>query len=143
MINLRNCDSIDFIENVIKHSGADGISMVNDVINCKIIGNYITDITSSGITVGHPQHVYIGDGGSRAKFPSGVEGVCKNNTISNNVLYDISMVPGFGGCAGITAYFVEGLEITRNHVQKTAYNGIHLGWDGAILKTPQRAKTTQ
>jgi len=51
MINLRNCDSIDFIENVIKHSGADGISMVNDVINCKIIGNYITDITSSGITV--------------------------------------------------------------------------------------------
>lgn len=128
MINLRNCDSIDFIENVVKHSGADGISMVNDVINSKLIGNYITDITSSGITVGHPQHVYIGDGGNRAKYPSGVEGVCKNNTISNNVLYDISMVPGFGGCAAITAYFVDSLEITYNHVQKTAYNGIHLGW---------------
>jgi len=140
MINLRNCDSIDFIENVIKHSGADGISMVNDVINCKIIGNYITDITSSGITVGHPQHVYIGDGGSRAKFPSGVEGVCKNNTISNNVLYDISMVPGFGGCAGITAYFVEGLEITRNHVQKTAYNGIHLGWGWCNFKDSTTCK---
>ena len=70
MINLRNCDSIDFIENVVKHSGADGISMVNDVINSKIIGNYINDITSSGITVGHPQHVYIGDGGNRAKYPA-------------------------------------------------------------------------
>lgn len=53
------------------------------------------------------------------------------------------MVPGFGGCAAITAYFVESLEITHNHVQKTAYNGIHLVGDGAILKTPQRARTTQ
>jgi len=74
------------------------------------------------------------------KFPSGVEGVCKNNTISNNVLYDISMVPGFGGCAGITAYFVEGLEITRNHVQKTAYNGIHLGWGWCNFKDSTTCK---
>ncbi|HPT90852.1 MAG TPA: carbohydrate-binding protein [Acetivibrio sp.] len=140
MINVRNSDSIDFIENVIKHSGADGISMVNDVINSKVIGNYITDITSSGITVGHPQHVYIGDGGNRAKYPRGIEGVCKNNTISNNVLYDISMVPGFGGCAGITAYFVEGLEITHNYVQRTAYNGIHLGWGWCNFKDSTTCK---
>ncbi|WP_010243045.1 carbohydrate-binding protein [Acetivibrio cellulolyticus] len=128
MINLNNSDSIDFIKNIVKHSGSDGISMVNDVINSNIIGNYITDITSSGITVGHPQHVYIGDGGSRAKYAIGVEGICKSNTISNNMLYDISTAPGFGGCAAITAYFADTLKITYNHVQKTAYNGIHLGW---------------
>ena len=28
--------------------------MVNDVVNSNITINYITDITSSGITVGHP-----------------------------------------------------------------------------------------
>lgn len=128
MITVNNSDSIDFIDNVIKHSGSDGINMANDVVNCNIIGNYITDITSSGITVGHPQHVYIGDGSVHAKYASGVEGICKNNKISNNVLYDISTAPGFGGCAAITAYFVEGLEITYNTVQETAYNGIHLGW---------------
>ena len=128
MINVRNGDSINFIRNIVKHSGSDGINMANDVINCELIGNYITDITSSGITVGHPQHVYIGDGGNRAKYPTGVEGVCKNIKISNNMLYDTSTAPGFGGCAAITVYFGDTIEITYNHVQNTAYNGIHLGW---------------
>lgn len=128
MINVSNADSINFIRNVIKHSGSDGINMANDVINSSIIGNYITDITSSGITVGHPQHVYIGDGGNRAKYPIGVEGVCKSIAISNNMLYDTSTAPGFGGCAAITVYFGDTVEITYNHVQSTAYNGIHLGW---------------
>ena len=102
--------------------------MANDVINCNIIGNFITDITSSGVTIGHPQHVYIGDGGTHAKYAPSVERICKDNTITNNLLYDISTAPGFGGCAAITAYFVEGLTITHNHVELTAYNGIHLGW---------------
>jgi hypothetical protein len=128
MISVTSSDSINFISNVVKHSGSDGISMVNDVSNSNIIGNYITDITSSGITVGHPQHVYIGDGGSHAKYAPGVEGVCKSNTITNNMLYNTSTAPGFGGCAAITAYFVEGITITYNQVQQTAYNGIHLGW---------------
>jgi hypothetical protein len=128
MITVTSSDSIDFTDNIIKHSGNDGINMANDVSNCNIVGNYITDITSSGITVGHPQHVFIGDGGTHEKYAAGVEGVCKNNTITNNVLYDISMSPGFGGCAAITAYFVEGLSITYNHIEYTAYNGINLGW---------------
>lgn len=128
MINVCSSDSINFIRNTVKHSGNDGISMVNDVINSSLIGNYITDITSSGITVGHPQHVYIGDGGNHAKYAPGVEGVCKNNTINNNLLYNISTSHGFGGCAAITAYFVDTIKITNNHVQSTAYNGIHLGW---------------
>jgi len=128
MINVTSSDSIDFISNVVKHSGNDGISMVNDVINSNTTGNYITDITSSGITVGHPQHVYVGDGGTHAKYPSGVEGICKNNTITNNMLYDTSTAPGFGGCAAITAFFVDTLKITYNQIQTTAYNGINLGW---------------
>lgn len=128
IINVNSSDSIDFADNIIKHSGSDGITMVNDVNNSKLSGNYITDITSSGITVGHPQHVYIGDGGNNAKYPSGVEGICKNNTISNNMLYDISCAPGFGGCAGVTAYFVDTLKITNNIIDTTAYNGINLGW---------------
>ncbi len=128
MITVNHCDSIDFTGNIIKHSGSDGINMANDVINCNITGNFITDITSSGITIGHPQHVYIGDGGTHAKYAPGIEGICKNIIITNNLLYDISTAPGFGGCAAITAYFVEGIKITHNHVENTAYNGIHLGW---------------
>ena len=128
MINVSNAESIDFTGNVLKHSGNEGISMVNDVVSSSIVGNFVTDIAGSGITVGHPQHVYLGDGGAHARYPAGVEGICTSNTISNNVLSNISSQPGFGGHAGITAFFVTGLTITHNHIQTTAYNGINLGW---------------
>lgn len=142
MIHITSSESISFTDNVIKHSGADGISMTNDVVDSEICRNYITDITSSGITVGHPQHVYIGDGNStnKEKFPPGVEGICKNNNISDNMLYDISVVHGFGGCAAITAYYVEGITINSNQINKTAYNGIHLGWGWCNFKESTTCK---
>ena len=128
MIHVTSADSISFVGNVVKHSGDEGISMINDVVNSSIVGNYITDIAGSGITIGHPQHVFIGDGGAHEKYAAGVEGACTKDVISNNVLYNISMLPGFGGHAGITAFFVDTLSITNNHIQTTAYNGINLGW---------------
>jgi len=128
MITVNSADSITFANNVIKHGGSEGVSLINDVINSNIVGNYITDIAGSGITVGHPQHVFVGDGGTHAKYSKDVEGICSKNKIDNNVLYDVSSLPGFGGHAGITAFFVDSLTITHNHIQKTAYNGINLGW---------------
>jgi hypothetical protein len=128
MINVSSADAISFVGGVVKHSGNEGISFINDVINSSITGNYITDIAGSGITVGHPQHLYLGDGGAHEKYPAGVEGICTNVSISNNVLYNISSQPGFGGHAGITAFFVNALSVTYNHIQTTAYNGINLGW---------------
>ena len=130
MINVSSSDGIYFTGNVIKHSGADGLNMANDVVNCVVQGNYVTDITSSGITIGHPQHIYIGDktSSNREKYPVGVEGICKNDLIADNLLYDISVVHGFGGCAAVTCYFADSVKILRNQVEKTAYNGIHLGW---------------
>jgi hypothetical protein len=128
MVTINNADGINLTGNVLKHSGSEGINMINDVINSNVVGNTITDIAGSGMTVGHPQHVYLGDGGTHAKYPAGVEGICTNNTITNNVIYDVSYLRGFGGHAGITAFFVDRLAITHNHVQKTAYIGISLGW---------------
>ncbi len=136
MIDVKSTDSVSFTGNVVKHSGSDGISMTNDVINSEVCGNYITDITSSGITIDHPQHIYIGDASwdNHEKFPKGVEGVCKNILIKNNYLYDISVVDGFGGCAAITTYYGDSVSILSNTVEKTAYNGIHLGWGWCNFK---------
>ncbi len=142
MIHVTSSSSIDFTGNVIKHTGADGLQLTNDVLNCNITGNYITDITSSGITVGHPQHIYIGDknNSNREKFPVGVEGVCKNDVIADNLLYDISVVHGFGGCAAITVYTEEAIKILRNQIEKTAYNGIHLGWGWCNFKDSETCR---
>lgn len=140
IISLTSTDSIDFTSNVIKHSGSDGITMVNDVNNSKLIGNYIYDITASGITLGHPQHVYLGDGGEHQKYAPGIEGICTNNLINNNMLWDCSTAPGFGGCAGITAFFVNKMICTQNTVHTTGYNGITLGWGWCNFKDSNTCK---
>lgn len=140
MINVSSSDSINFIGNTVKHSGADGITMVNDVINSSLIGNFIYDITASGVTVGHPQHVYLGDGGEHQKYAPGIEGICTNNVINNNMLWDCSTAPGFGGCAGITAFFVNKLKITNNTVHTSGYNGITLGWGWRNFKDSTTCK---
>ena len=144
-VHITSSDSIKLTGNIVKHTGADGISMTNDVINSEVSGNFVTDITSSGITVGHPQHIYIGDGdgSNREKFPRGVEGVCKNDLITQNLLYDISVVHGFGGCAAITAYFVDSVKILSNTIEKTAYNGIHLGWGWCNFKDSTTCRDNQ
>jgi hypothetical protein len=140
MIQVRSADSIAFVRNVIKHSGSEGISLTNDVVNSSVVGNYIHDIAGSGITVGHPQHVYLGDGGDHEKYAPGVEGVCANNRIENNVFRDVSSVHGFGGHAGVTAFFVEGLIVEHNHIETTAYNGINLGWGWRNFKDSTTCK---
>lgn len=128
MIMMNNADSIEVIESVIKHSGSEGISMINDVVNSTLVGNLITDIAGSGITVGHPQHVYIGDGGDHEKYTKAEEGACTDISITNNLLYDISKQPGFGGHSGVTAFYPDGVKIEHNQIQLTAYNGVSLGW---------------
>ncbi|HAG13844.1 MAG TPA: carbohydrate-binding protein [Ruminococcus sp.] len=145
MIHITNAESVSLTGNTVKHSGSDGISMTNDVIDSTVSGNYITDITSSGITVGHPQHIYIGDGNgsNRERFPAGIEGICKNDVISDNLLYDISVVHGFGGCAAITVYYADTVSVLRNQIEKTAYNGIHLGWGWCNFKDSETCRNNK
>ncbi len=77
-VEFESASNITISGCIIKHTGADGLSMVNDVVDSKVVGNFITDITSSGITLGHPQHIYIGDktADNHEKYDVGVEGVC-------------------------------------------------------------------
>jgi hypothetical protein len=139
-INVNSADSIDVVGNVVKHSGNEGISMINDVVNSNIIGNFITDIAGSGITIGHPQHVYIGDGGAHEKYAKGVEGICAKVTVSNNFVYLVGTQRGFGSHAGVTAFFTDTLTFTHNHVQSVAYNGINLGWGWRNFKDSTTCK---
>jgi hypothetical protein len=128
MINVNSADSIDIVGNVVKHSGDDGISMINDVINSNIIGNYVTDIAGSGMTIGHPTHVYATSKGSHEKYPAGVKGICTKITVNNNLVYNVAQLRGFGGHAGVTAFFTDTLTFNHNHIHTCAYNGINLGW---------------
>jgi hypothetical protein len=148
IIDIRNADAILLQRNRILHTGADGISMVNDVQNSSLVGNHTNDIAGSAINVGHPQHVYIGDHTStnREKFSAQVEGLPKSIEIRNNYLYDSAVL--FNGHSPISAYFVDTLTVQRNRIEKAPWSGITLGWgwwnfdgsSGAIA--PGRPTTT-
>ncbi|MEN3607906.1 RICIN domain-containing protein [Plantactinospora sp. ZYX-F-223] len=147
-IHIQNADGIVLQRNRVQHAGADGINMVNDVQSTQLIGNYTNDIAGSAITVGHPQHVYIGDHTStnREKYSPQVEGLPKNIEIKNNYLYDSAVL--FNGHSPISAYFVDTLIVQHNQIEKTPWSGVTLGWgwwnfDGSAGSiVPNRPTTT-
>ncbi|MGQ4434399.1 RICIN domain-containing protein [Streptomyces sp. SAS_260] len=128
IIQIENADGIVLRRNTVQHTGADGITLVNDVTDSRLTGNVTNDIAGSAITVGHPQHVYIGDYTStnHEKYPVNVEGLCKNISITDNYLYDSAVL--FQGSSPVSAYFVDTLDIEHNRIEKSPWNGITLGW---------------
>ncbi|GAA0247960.1 hypothetical protein GCM10010492_54640 [Saccharothrix mutabilis subsp. mutabilis] len=148
IVHVENADGIRLIRNRVRHTGADGITMVNDVQDAQVIGNHTNDVAGSAITVGHPQHVYIGDhtSSNREKYPAHVEGLPKNIEIKNNHLYDSAVL--FNGHSPISAYFVDTLTVQHNRIEKAPWNGITMGWgwwnfDGSAGSiAPNRPTTT-
>ncbi|MBO4269891.1 RICIN domain-containing protein [Microbispora triticiradicis] len=148
MIQIENADGLVLQNNRIQHTGVDGITLANDVVNTQLIGNYTNDIAGSAIDVGHPQHVYIGDytSSNREKYPVQVEGAPKNIEIKNNYIYDSAVL--FNGHSPISAYFADSLSIQHNRIEKTPWSGITLGWgwwnfDGSSGSiAPNRPTTT-
>ncbi|MER5509287.1 RICIN domain-containing protein [Streptomyces sp. NPDC002766] len=127
-IQMENADGIVLQRNTVQHTGADGITLANDVTDSQLTGNVTNDIAGSAITVGHPQHVYIGDYTStnHEKYPVNVEGVCKNISITDNYLYDSAVL--FEASSPVSAYFVDSLSVQRNRIEKSPWAGITLGW---------------
>ncbi|QUC59425.1 RICIN domain-containing protein [Streptomyces sp. A2-16] len=127
-VQIENADGIVLQGNTVQHTGADGITLANDVTDSQLTGNVTNDIAGSAITVGHPQHAYIGDYTStnHEKYPVDVEGVCKNISITDNYLYDSAVL--FQGSSPVSAYFVDSLSVQHNRIEKSPWAGITLGW---------------
>jgi hypothetical protein len=128
IIQIENADGIVLSRNTVQHTGADGITLANDVTDSQLTGNVTNDVAGSALTVGHPQHVYIGDYTStnNEKYPVNVEGVCKNISITDNYLYDSAVL--FQGSSPVSAYFVDSLSVQHNRIEKSPWAGITLGW---------------
>ncbi len=126
VVTVSSAQSIQFKDNVLKHVGNEGIGFINDVVDSSITGNLIHDVGGAAVHVGHPQHVYEGDTHDYAIYSPKTEGVCRNILVENNVLYDMTTM--FYGHAPITAYFVDGLKIVKNHIQKCNYTAVSVGW---------------
>jgi len=123
-VQIENAENIQFIRNRFEGiSSAIAVNLVNDVKNCDITGNYFHDMLGNAVSMGHPQHYEIGDG---ATYGKGVEGLCENNTVSNNYLRNVSL--DFRQVEGITSFFVANTKIEHNDIAGTPYGAITCGW---------------
>ncbi|RIQ18964.1 right-handed parallel beta-helix repeat-containing protein [Jiangella rhizosphaerae] len=127
-IEVTSAANISFERNRVEHTGADGISLINDVVDSQLTGNVTRDVGGTAINIGHPQHVYIGDAtaDNKEKFPADVEGAPTNIQITNNYVYESAQL--FLGSAAVAAYFVDTLAFEHNVIEKTSWAGISMGW---------------
>ena len=132
-IIVESASDISFINNTIRNTGNDGLTLENDAVNITVDGNIFFDTAGSQLVIGHPQHVYIGDKNSdygihsdMEKYDVGTEGVCKNLTITNNFFKNTCRL--FWGGSAIMVFFTENMLFQYNQVENTPYSGISLGW---------------
>jgi len=115
-INVHAANKIQFERNRWEHMGAAGLVLENGASHIRIEGNVFTDISASAIIVGDMQ-----DG-----YPIDLRQVTRNNTIANNVIYNVANE--YWGSCGIFALYVEGLQVLHNELYDLPYTGISVGW---------------
>ena len=132
-INVESASDITFKNNIIRNTGNDGLTLENDAVNITVEGNVFFDTAGSQLVIGHPQHMYIGDKNSdygihsdKEKYDVGVEGVCKDLTITNNLFKNTCRL--FWGGSAVMVFVTENMLFKYNDVENTPYSGISLGW---------------
>ena len=133
-VEISSASNLRFERNQFLHLASGGaVSLVNDVVDCEIVGHVFSDLSGNAVNVGHPQHYAVGDG---LRFKSGIEGVCARDRISNNFIRRVSRDCKQG--EAISGFFTEAVEISHNDIAGVPYGGIALAGGGATRKFRRR-----
>jgi hypothetical protein len=142
-IDVRNADGIVFHKDQFQHlSSGIALSFTNDVIKSNATGNAFVDLSGNAVNVGNAQNAYpnatnIYSVASRL-FPTAVWGVCTDDTIQDNLI----RLPNreYYQFEGLSAAYVNGLQLLHNDASQMGYTGISLGW--GWVNTPD-SRTSQ
>lgn len=140
MVNAAR--NIKVLNGEIGFTGFNGVHLENDVKDCEVTGNYIVDTLSSGVVVGHPQHIYENDkkdinessdagikswsGIDKEKYQAGTEAVPTNINITNNFLYRNCY--GFPGANSFTSFYTTNMNVLHNYIYDSTYGAMSIGW---------------
>ena len=117
-------------------SGGGGLKYSNAVQNSPIIGNYVHDVYSSGISVGEVnESSYFSAPGDKKNYTMG-------NHILNNYVAGVSKV--YEGSCGIFLGYIQDTKIEHNEISNIPYSAFSLGWGWATWASNSRyANDTQ
>ncbi|MGN0242545.1 MAG: dockerin type I repeat-containing protein [Lachnospiraceae bacterium] len=130
---VSNAEYLSFTDNIFKNLATMGLSLVNDVLHVDIDGNVFMWVGSSGITVGHMQHMYIDDKNStygqfseKEKYDVGVEGSCQYINITNNYMNHVSCI--YPGTVPMHIFVGSNMNIMYNYIEDAPYSSLNIGW---------------
>lgn len=147
-VQLEFAHHINILDGAVMLTGAEGVNMKNDVVDCQVTGNYFYQTGGSGVVVGNPQHIYENDSlepdtyvhhvdsdpakdifgatADKEKYQNGLEAIPRNVTISNNLFAACARL--FPSNVTVTSFYTENLQVEHNWLKDTAYSGMNIGW---------------
>ena len=106
------------------HMAATGVDYIKGSYNDTIVGCAFNDIGGTAIQAG-----IFSDPGFETHLPynsADERDLCRNLSINNNFITNCANEDW--GCVGISAGYVQGINIDHNEVSDVAYSGICVGW---------------
>lgn len=106
------------------HMAATALDYIKSTYNDTIVGCTFKDIGGTGVQAG----IYSDESFEThlPYSPADERTLCRNLTISNNYVTDCTNEDW--GCVGISAGYVQGINIEHNEVYDVSYSGICVGW---------------
>ncbi len=123
-VDVQNASGVVFQGDTFEHlSSGTALGFTDDVVNSTILGNAFVDLSGNSVNVGNQQNAYPN---TSLLYPPGLWGVCTNNTVQDNLIRFPNQL--YYQFEGISAAYVNGLQILHNDISGTGYDNITLGW---------------
>ncbi|HVK26511.1 MAG TPA: right-handed parallel beta-helix repeat-containing protein [Actinokineospora sp.] len=121
-VTLSVTKNVTVERNTFTHLGAAALSLEYGSQDNDIVGNVFTDVSGSGVEIGH-----MDDQG----HPADARSIVKNNTVANNYITDVGAE--YHDAVGIIAGYTDGSVIENNEIFAVPYSGVSIGWGwGAV-----------
>ncbi len=123
-VTVSGANNINFYRCSFNHMAATGLDYIYGTNHDKIEGCTFSDIGGTAIQAG-----FFGDKTFEAHLPynpSDEREVCQFETISNNLITDVTNEDW--GCVGISVGYAHDVTIEHNEVNNLNYSGICVGW---------------
>lgn len=135
-IELDMADFCSFNQCTIRNTGATGIWIRRNCLECEISESFIHTISGNGVSIGEGNDRLV-DG--IPWWQSSPEEVSKNNRVSHSLIERCGLQ--FHGAVGIWCGLVANSLIEHNEVRDLPYTGISIGWMWTPEPTPCRGNT--
>lgn len=130
-VHVEAANFVRFERNTFRHMGGSGLNLYRAVNDSTVIGNVITDVSGSGISIDLNLEGNPGD--SRV--------ICRRNVISNN--YIAGTGRDWYQTVGIMTGYTDTTTIEHNELLDMPYSGITVGWGWEFADNAMRNNTVR